>query len=139
MAIMSPYCGAGILGGILEVWGPGGGGGGSQQGTGSGVGGYSTPQQQMMMGNHYNGQQQLTNHAAHNNVPVNSSKVEQTKETKVEEKEILPDVSLTRVFKWALIVLVAVALGEKIWSKLGPQLTDNFCKVLGHAQEKPSA
>jgi hypothetical protein len=55
-----------------------------------------------------------------------------TKETKVEgERELLPDVSLTRVFKWALIVLVAIALGEKIWSKLGPGLTDNFCKVIG--------
>ena len=61
------------------------------------------------------------------------------KDEKVENKELLPDVSLTRVFKWALIVLVAVALGEKIWSKLGPSLTDNFCKVLGHAQEKTSA
>ena len=82
----------------------------------------------------------LTNNVEQAKLAVERLKAQQTaaKDEKVENKELLPDVSLTRVFKWALIVLVAVALGEKIWSKLGPSLTDNFCKVLGHAQEKTS-
>jgi hypothetical protein len=53
------------------------------------------------------------------------------KETKVSDSNMLPDISLSRVFKWALVVLIGLALGERVWAKIGPQLLDGLHKAIG--------
>lgn len=45
--------------------------------------------------------------------------------------EVLPDISLTRVFKWALVLLVAMGLGKRVWEMFGDKVTANLHKALG--------
>lgn len=45
--------------------------------------------------------------------------------------ETIPDVSITRVFKWALVLLVAMALGKKVWGLFGDKLTAQLHKAIG--------
>lgn len=47
------------------------------------------------------------------------------------DNEVIPDISLTRVFKWAIVILIALALGERIWKIFGPKLTEQMHKALG--------
>ena len=53
------------------------------------------------------------------------------KEIKVKD-EILPDISLTRVFKWAIVLVVGMALGKRVWSMFGEKITNNLNKALEH-------
>lgn len=50
------------------------------------------------------------------------------------ENEVLPDISLTRVFKWALVLLIAMGLGRRVWDMFGDKLTANLHKALSGVQ-----
>lgn len=45
--------------------------------------------------------------------------------------EVLPDISLTRVFKWAIVLVIAMALGRRVWEMFGPKITAQLDKTLG--------
>lgn len=64
------------------------------------------------------------------NVPEKIDDYKQPKETTVNEKELLPDISLTRVLKWAVVLLVAMALGSKVWEKFGAKVTAQLHKAI---------
>lgn len=42
---------------------------------------------------------------------------------KVDNKELLPDISLARVIKWGIVLLIAMGLGKKVWAMFGDKLT----------------
>lgn len=44
--------------------------------------------------------------------------------------EVLPDISLTRVLKWAVVLLIALALGKKVWNQFGEKITNQVNKAL---------
>lgn len=46
--------------------------------------------------------------------------------TVANEKEILPDISLTRVLKWGVVLIIAMALGKKVWATVGKQVTERL-------------
>jgi len=56
-------------------------------------------------------------------------KLEEVKVT----SETIPDVSLTRVLKWAIVLVVAMGLGKKVWSMFGDKITAQVHKAIGDA------
>jgi hypothetical protein len=52
-------------------------------------------------------------------------------EVTTEGKDTVPDVSLTRVFKWAVVLIVAMFLGKKVWELFGDKVTKQLSKALG--------
>ena len=58
-----------------------------------------------------------------------SKPAESQQEQKVKD-EILPDISLTRVFKWALVLIVAMSLGKKVWAMFGEKIEKNLHSAL---------
>ena len=60
--------------------------------------------------------------------------VDESKETDMTDKcDAIPDISLTRVFKWAVVLLIAMALGRRVWDMFGDRLTAQMQKALGGA------
>jgi hypothetical protein len=57
------------------------------------------------------------------------------KETTVKD-EILPDISLTRVFKWAVVLLIAMGLGRKVWAMFGTKIEKQLHKALSLGVEE---
>lgn len=54
-----------------------------------------------------------------------------TKEVEVMgEKEVLPDINLVRVLKWGVVLLVALALGKKVWNTFGSKITEKLHKEM---------
>jgi len=52
------------------------------------------------------------------------------------DKDVLPDISLTRALKWAVVALIALALGERVWRQFGGTLVANLEKTItGAAKE----
>lgn len=47
------------------------------------------------------------------------------------DNEAIPDVSLTRVLKWAVVLVVAMGLGKKFWEMFGQKITSNLHRSLG--------
>lgn len=45
--------------------------------------------------------------------------------------DILPDISITRVLKWAFVLLIAMGLGKKVWALFGEKITAQMHKALG--------
>lgn len=62
--------------------------------------------------------------------PVNLPPRYNLKESPVKD-EILPDISLSRVFKWAIVLLIALGLGKKVWATFGPKIEAQLHKALG--------
>lgn len=50
------------------------------------------------------------------------------------EKDVIPDISVTRVLKWAVVLLIAMALGKKVWGLFG----DKISKQLSQALDSPT-
>jgi hypothetical protein len=44
--------------------------------------------------------------------------------------ELVPDISVTRVIKWAIVLLIAMALGRKVWNQFGEKITNGMNKAL---------
>lgn len=53
------------------------------------------------------------------------------KETTMKDDGLLPDISLARVFKWAIVLLIAMGLGQKVWSTFGAKIEKQLHKALG--------
>jgi len=51
------------------------------------------------------------------------------------DKDVLPDISLTRALKWAVVALIALALGERVWRQFGGQLVKNLEKTITGASK----
>ena len=45
--------------------------------------------------------------------------------------DVIPDVSLSRVFKWAVVLVIAMALGERVWKMFGPKISAQINKAIG--------
>lgn len=46
--------------------------------------------------------------------------------TVANEKEILPDISITRVLKWGVVLLIAMFLGKRVWENFGGKITERI-------------
>lgn len=71
---------------------------------------------------------------ADNQTPTHQEKTNVANNT----DEAIPDVSLTRVLKWAIVLMIAMALGERFWKQFGPRIADNLHKVLGGPLPPPA-
>ena len=58
-------------------------------------------------------------------------KVAKVEEVKVADIQTIPDVSLTRVLKWAVVLLVAMGLGKRVWALFGDKITAQVHKAIG--------
>lgn len=48
-----------------------------------------------------------------------------TEETTVStDKEILPDISIVRVLKWGVVLLIAMFLGKRVWETFGHKIAE---------------
>lgn len=57
-----------------------------------------------------------------------------TKEPDVATNDsLIPDISLARVLKWAVVLLIAMALGRKVWDQFGDKITKQMHKALDAA------
>lgn len=68
--------------------------------------------------------------ASRDGVSLNNISHPTKEETKV-DKEILPDISLTRALKWAIVLMIALSLGQRVWKQLGPKIEAQLHKALG--------
>lgn len=56
------------------------------------------------------------------------------------DNDIIPDISLSRVFKWAVVLIVVMFLGKRVWDMFGDKVTQQLHKALGsNADSKPAA
>jgi hypothetical protein len=61
-----------------------------------------------------------------------------SQEEKKVSEQMIPDVSLSRVFKWAIVLVIAMALGRRVWDMFGDKITKGFDTALDHLnQSKP--
>jgi len=63
--------------------------------------------------------------------PQTVSKTQESKVANESEKEIIPDISLARVGKWAVVLIVLMALGNRFWTMFGPKVQQQLHKALG--------
>ena len=82
--------------------------------------------QQQMSGLQQMGQRQQWTSGSGIYIPINQP----TKEEPMKD-ELLPDISITRAIKWAIVLLIALSLGQKVWDKLGPKISAQLHKALG--------
>lgn len=85
--------------------------------------------------NAYQQAQEFQNCNSYQQKPIQEAKL-QEEEIVSNSNDILPDISLTRVFKWAIVLLVAMALGHKIWNQFGDKITKQMHKALEGSQDK---
>lgn len=45
-----------------------------------------------------------------------------TETTMANEKELLPDISIVRVLKWAVVLFIAMGLGKRVWDTFGHKI-----------------
>jgi hypothetical protein len=67
-----------------------------------------------------------------------SSTIKLPKETDTvtNDKDVLPDISLTRVLKWAIVLIVAMGLGKRVWDMFGNKISSQLQNALGSTEEK---